>query len=927
MKKAFAVILAVWMLVCLFPFAGTAADAAVTVAFDNDLRGSAAGVYKMTVPGSGKYALYWGASDGQRLTAEVGEQKLSYTALYEFETKKETTETFEPQSFTAIPYGAAKLLLTRAGETVATFDVPESKKLEKAQNYAYGLLSDLHFNTYEDSAGKDESIGAVDAALAYFKAAGVKYVFETGDISTNADETAYQHFADCVERGGLTFLACGGNHEVVSGYDKMYGENGLFYKYVNKGVYDGTLEGVLEIAPDGHDFVYQIPGTNDLFIAISQVRWDSKLPTMKPLVEPETITWFEEMLDKYAGKKIHLLMHTFLSDDDYDHVDGEGDISNKAGFGYAYYWNIYSEEDARLRAIFDSHEDLIWYNGHSHWIIEMQKYNKNLNIYDYEGTTSTLVHVPSVTAPRTVDDNDTSYHSNVGKRSEGLLMFSCDGYEIENAINFKTGEIYAFGCYIIYDRATKTERGKAGEKAEYVFDRQLSSLRFTGEGAIDASDASWMRYADGIRSVYVSKGVEKIGDGALKDLTALRRIEIKEGVSAIGAEAFSGCRNVKELILPESLASVKKNAFSALGSDTVQGKPAVTFGGTPEEFKAIRVSSGNDALTGATCLKRTVTWRVGEYVRREILPVGTVPSYGGAAVSPCETEGKYFTFVGWNNGKRTFTPSATLPKLTDNAEYTAVFGKEDDRYVTGQLTEKITWTFDQSTGTLILSGSGPTPNFSSKDEKPWDEYKDRIYTVVVKTGVRTMGNNLLSHHDAMHTLIVEDGIKTFGGDCFAYNGALTDIYIPSSVIGVSQGACYTCDALKNIYYSGTEEQWATFQSRLKTSYNEVLRDASDVQVGTSAPTLSDYTVTFVDDEGAELSKISGVKWGEGVIAPAAPEKQGKTFVGYDAPYFLVTGDMTVRAVYDAIVPTPEETLAAMPFGVGEFIIAAALRAA
>lgn len=918
MKKALSVFLAVWMLLCILPIAGHAEDVTVSVAFSNDLRGSAAGVYGMTVGKSGKYALCWGDAEGKELTVTLNGKTLSYTPLYEFDAKSAGTQTFSPQSFTAIPYGAKKLLLCQGTQTLASFDLPEDKLLEKEQNYAYGMLSDLHFNTYEDAAGKDESIGAVDAALDFFKSVGVQNVFATGDISTNADEPAYQHFSDCVKRSGLTVLACGGNHEVVSGYEKMYGENGLFYKYVNTGVYDKTLEGVLEIAPDGHDFVYGIPGTNDVFIAICQKRWDSKLETMKPLVEPETITWFEEMLNKYADKKCHLLMHTFLSDDDYDHVDGEGDISNKAGYGYAYYWNIYSEEDARLRSIIDSHENLIWFNGHSHWIIEMQKYNQNLNIYDYEGTTATLIHVPSVTAPRTISDTETSYHSNVGKLSEGLLMFSCDGYEIENAINFKTGKIYAYGTFIVYDREDKTERGAAGENTEWLFDRQLSTLRVTGSGAADLSGAPYAAHKDAVTSVYISRGVESIGKDAFSALPALKRVEIKEGLKTIGEGAFSGCSQVATVILPESLEKVGKDAFGGIE------KATVTFGGTPEELRAVKIGEGNGILEKAACAKRTVTWKIGEYVKNEIIGVGQTPSYGGAAVSPYDVEGKYLPFVGWNNGKRTFTASAALPKVTENVVYTAVFGNEDDRFVSGALNAKMNWSLDRCTGTLTISGSGAMPNFSSSDEKPWAEYIDLIYTVVVKAGVKSLGNTVFSKHNSMHTLIIEEGLKTLGGDCFAYCDELTDLYLPVSCIGVSQGACYSCPKLRNIHYAGTEEQWTKFSQRIGTNYNDALKDATGVDCEASAPTSGSFTVTFVDDEGDVIAKYEDVKWGDSLSAPTVPEKENKTFLGYDDTYFLVTDDMTIHALYEKNGPSPEERLAALSFAPGAFIVEVSL---
>jgi uncharacterized repeat protein (TIGR02543 family) len=57
-----------------------------------------------------------------------------------------------------------------------------------------------------------------------------------------------------------------------------------------------------------------------------------------------------------------------------------------------------------------------------------------------------------------------------------------------------------------------------------------------------------------------------------------------------------------------------------------------------------------------------------------------------------------------------------------------------------------------------------------------------------------------------------------------------------------------------------------------------------------------YTVTFVDWDGQEI-KTQTVVHGSGATAPAAPERVGYTFTGWDAAFDSVTKDLTVTAVY------------------------------
>ena len=62
-------------------------------------------------------------------------------------------------------------------------------------------------------------------------------------------------------------------------------------------------------------------------------------------------------------------------------------------------------------------------------------------------------------------------------------------------------------------------------------------------------------------------------------------------------------------------------------------------------------------------------------------------------------------------------------------------------------------------------------------------------------------------------------------------------------------------------------------------------------------TINKYTVTFMDGEKV-LETFTNVPHGSAVTAPEVPEKDGKTFVGWDKKFDNVTSDLTINAVYD-----------------------------
>ncbi|MBQ2991450.1 MAG: leucine-rich repeat domain-containing protein, partial [Clostridia bacterium] len=49
-------------------------------------------------------------------------------------------------------------------------------------------------------------------------------------------------------------------------------------------------------------------------------------------------------------------------------------------------------------------------------------------------------------------------------------------------------------------------------------------------------------------------------------------------------------------------------------------------------------------------------------------------------------------------------------------------------------TGKCTWSFDDSTGVLTISGSGAMADYSGSNDQPWASYKDSIQTIVINEG-------------------------------------------------------------------------------------------------------------------------------------------------------------------------------------------------
>ena len=800
-------------------------------AFDNDLPGSAAGTIALSCEFGGALSVYWG-KDGELLTATCNEKILTYSALHTFHfTDNNQKQEKKILGFTAIPVHANCVLLADENKNMLlSLPLPQSKLLPICEpRYTFGVIADIHYNYFfNHDKTIDYAVPAINRALAFYKSAGCAHVCAAGDYGIYSEEKSYQDFSRAIDNGGITVIACGGNHELYAKIPVMYGENGYWRTYMNKGVYDRSLEGVLDIASNGIDFTYSVPqNPNEVFVFLSQWYWDGHTNKQPKLLEPEQLIWLEEQFQKHCDKTVFLLFHTYLSDDDGENVDGEGDLRSTGGYSYNGHYNIHTPDEKKLRSLLTTYKNVIWFNGHSHYEYAMQMYNENLNIFDYEGTTATMIHVPSVTNPRTVKPDATTYSSLRGKNSQGALQFVYDGFQIMNGVNIWENEILSYACYIIYtDKSSIVQSGNITENISWAFNRQLCSLRITGSGDIpDYTQTSppWNMHSDNIKRLYTGKGITKIGENAFSDLRFLTRAEIKEGVEVIFKNAFHAPL-LKTLILPETLRKIENEAF--VYSDKIQ---ELIYDGTSESWQDIQW--GDNVFTNAPALvprKMVIGFEDDQGKKFFNVPVGQIPYFDEIPIKHHPDRDKYYVFVGWSDGDAVYSPAEPLPAVTQNTLYTAQFGTEAERYIDGDLAENIHWCLDRKKCHLTLSGEGTIPDFAALDNRPWQPYACSISSITVKGGITVIGANAFKQLPALKTVILEEGVRVLGNDAIGYNKLLKTVYIPSTLQEIGRGCVYLSDNIDIVYYGASKKEWENFCAGITTYYNTNLTNVKNV---------------------------------------------------------------------------------------------------
>ena len=168
----------------------------------------------------------------------------------------------------------------------------------------------------------------------------------------------------------------------------------------------------------------------------------------------------------------------------------------------------------------------------------------------------------------------------------------------------------------------------------------------------------------------------------------------------------------------------------------------------------------------------------------------------------------------------------------------------------GTCGDNLTWTLDNN-GTLTISGTGRMWDWSH-NKSLW-YYYDELKNVIIENGVTSIGayafqscgsltsisipdslisidDNAFSYCSNLTSINIPNSVTSIGDEAFEYcsnltsvsipNGvksigegafwscnSLTSISIPNSVTSIGDWAFYDCSRLKDVYYSGSPEQW------------------------------------------------------------------------------------------------------------------------
>ena len=328
--------------------------------------------------------------------------------------------------------------------------------------------------------------------------------------------------------------------------------------------------------------------------------------------------------------------------------------------------------------------------------------------------------------------------------------------------------------------------------------------------------------------------------------------EIPDNITAIESNAFHGCRNVTKITIPKSVSSI---GYSSFGDCTKLTAFSVdsgnqyfyndeygvlhSYGGTliqaPGAYSGhYTIPSGTVALNGQAffgCSKLTsitipasVTTLGGgsfEYCTslKEITFQGNAPEFSDYEVFRDVTATAYYpknnstwtdeimedyegniTWVAYDSGGSDPTDPTDPTEPTDPGAGNVI--------ASGKCGQNVNWTVDDS-GVLRISGSGATYDYEEAEDLPWISYWDEVTSIMVESGVTTIGKQLFAGFTLVTQVSLPSTIKSIGTYAFLDCVSLTSLQIPSGVTTINDGAFAYCESLKSVTIPGTVQTLGT----------------------------------------------------------------------------------------------------------------------
>lgn len=146
--------------------------------------------------------------------------------------------------------------------------------------------------------------------------------------------------------------------------------------------------------------------------------------------------------------------------------------------------------------------------------------------------------------------------------------------------------------------------------------------------------------------------------------------------------------------------------------------------------------------------------------------------------------------------KKVLTAQQTVP-TNDNHSYSGSICKLCGHDI-GPITETARWDFDEATGTLTISGTGPMADYAKAENIPWYDLREEITAVNISSGITGIGDANFHGCKKLTNVSIPGSVTRIGESAFNDCTALAQITLPDTITHIEKYAFSMCYGLKKI---------------------------------------------------------------------------------------------------------------------------------
>ena len=339
-----------------------------------------------------------------------------------------------------------------------------------------------------------------------------------------------------------------------------------------------------------------------------------------------------------------------------------------------------------------------------------------------------------------------------------------------------------------------------------------------------------------VASVTIPEGVTSISDYAFSECSSLISVAVPESITSIGYGAFYNCSSLKSITIPDSVTSIGSSAFSGCDSLTdVYITDIAAWLNISFEY------SGTNPLLANDLGKRL--YLNGKLVTDLVIPEG-VTSIGEYAFCYCSS-----------------VASVTIPEgVTSISDYAFCYCSS---LISVAIPESVT-----NIGEELFSGCSSLTGIYVDIDNPCyssDKYgvffnKDKTVLIQapgkisgsyqIPQGVTSIHGRAFYDCNNLTDVYISNGVTSIGWGAFMGCNNLTSISIPETVVSIGWSAFSwpEISKLKDVYYGGSEEQWAAINIGMG---NDILINAN-IHYASAPPTEETQPITPPAEEDKPL---------------------------------------------------------------------------